>query len=488
MILLSVMPVCAAENTSWVVDEPNVLSQDTVDYISNLDENIFPTYQNKPQLAVVIVDSLPSGESADEYATELFNQYGVGTEEENCGLLFLLSVSDRKYALEVGNGYQDGSGVKNALQQDPVTDDIKTLLQNEDYDGATMAVVEELEDIMANEENGLYNTTAEEGNSEAFDWTGITNDIQPLSDEDKASLVIGGVIILILIGGFFIANITGIIFRNKKKKQILDDNVIYLRLISRDTSEIENKIMQDDFTVTEDSVRHKIYKEYVSAQLDKIEKLPHTEGDKAYSDYFEECNTFEKFIAKDLLPIEQIIREVDNKAAELKRIREINIKNIEAYIETLDMHSSVISKESLRNKAHNCQEAAIDNELSNVEIKDIVTHMIESLEFDADYEKFIKQNKDKTNNRYFDKKALRQEILEDSAFRHRGNDIFLDHRFMLLLLSDHITKNRTAEERRIAKEEADAVYYEHQHSSSFDGFGGSFGGGFSNGGGPSGGW
>ena len=123
MLLLST-PVYAAENSKWVVDEPNVLSQETVDYINNLNENIFPNYKNKPQLAIVVLAGLPDGYSINEHKTELFNQYGIGTSAENCGLLFELAIADRKYGIEIGDGYNNYPLLKNDLQNDFITSDV----------------------------------------------------------------------------------------------------------------------------------------------------------------------------------------------------------------------------------------------------------------------------------------------------------------------------------------------------------------------------
>ncbi len=57
------------------------------------------------QIAVVTIDTL-GGDSIDEYATSLFNRWGIGHKDDNRGILILLSLSDRKYRIEIGRGFE----------------------------------------------------------------------------------------------------------------------------------------------------------------------------------------------------------------------------------------------------------------------------------------------------------------------------------------------------------------------------------------------
>jgi len=155
-VMMATTPAYATENSKWVVDEPQVLSQETVDYVTNLNENVFPGYKNKPQLAIVVLAELPDGYPINEHKKELFNQYGVGIATENCGILFELAVADRKYGLEIGDGYNSYPLLKNDLENDFITPDMKSLLVEEDYDIMIKQTVMNLETILANEEAGIY--------------------------------------------------------------------------------------------------------------------------------------------------------------------------------------------------------------------------------------------------------------------------------------------------------------------------------------------
>ena len=114
LLLLSIlMPVVANANENdgygneWVYDEAQVISDETEDYIKNLNENVFAGYANKPQLAIMGINNLPY--NMTQYKLDTFNDYGVGTANENCGMLFIFAINDREYGLEIGDGFEKGS-------------------------------------------------------------------------------------------------------------------------------------------------------------------------------------------------------------------------------------------------------------------------------------------------------------------------------------------------------------------------------------------
>jgi uncharacterized protein len=58
------------------------------------------------QITVVIVPSLQGGEIAD-YASKLFEQWGIGQKGKNNGLLMLLAMEEKAVRLEVGYGLEE---------------------------------------------------------------------------------------------------------------------------------------------------------------------------------------------------------------------------------------------------------------------------------------------------------------------------------------------------------------------------------------------
>ena len=145
-----------ATGNEWVYDEPQVISTETEEYIKNLNENVFANYKNKPQLSFILINNLPANYPVDNYTIDMFNEYGVGTKEENCGMLFLLSINDREYSFQIGDGYESGTILRKDLTTDFVTSEMKSLLGDGNYDAVVMKITQHLEKIMADEENGVY--------------------------------------------------------------------------------------------------------------------------------------------------------------------------------------------------------------------------------------------------------------------------------------------------------------------------------------------
>jgi hypothetical protein len=58
------------------------------------------------EIAAVTVDSL-EGRTIEQYANELFNEWGVGKEDKNNGILILIDPDDSKYRTEVGLGLEE---------------------------------------------------------------------------------------------------------------------------------------------------------------------------------------------------------------------------------------------------------------------------------------------------------------------------------------------------------------------------------------------
>lgn len=96
-----------AQETKWVNDETNLLSQELLDGITKLNEKVYAEYDNKPQLGIEVLNTLPEGFSdIDEYRVERFEELGIGDDEHDSGILFILLLEDRKFAIETGYGIE----------------------------------------------------------------------------------------------------------------------------------------------------------------------------------------------------------------------------------------------------------------------------------------------------------------------------------------------------------------------------------------------
>lgn len=130
MVLLPVSAAVVSPNSGfYVYDGAEVLSQETEQYILNNSREL----QSKTGAQIVVV-TIPSlkGQPLEEYATELFRQWGIGDVKKNNGVLLLCAVEDRKFRVEIGYGLEgDLPDGKTGRMQDEY---IIPLLQEDQFD------------------------------------------------------------------------------------------------------------------------------------------------------------------------------------------------------------------------------------------------------------------------------------------------------------------------------------------------------------------
>jgi uncharacterized protein len=84
-------------------DEANVLSQQDKAMLEYLVKSEDDSTSN--QIAVLIIPSI-DGDDIDSYANRVYNKWGLGTKKNDNGVLFLISVGDRRMRMEVGAGLE----------------------------------------------------------------------------------------------------------------------------------------------------------------------------------------------------------------------------------------------------------------------------------------------------------------------------------------------------------------------------------------------
>lgn len=87
----------------YVNDYAGLLNEETKNYIINTNRSL--NSKCGAQIVVVTVPSL-EGKSLEEYATETFRKFGIGSKEKNNGLLLLLALEERQFRVEVGYGLE----------------------------------------------------------------------------------------------------------------------------------------------------------------------------------------------------------------------------------------------------------------------------------------------------------------------------------------------------------------------------------------------
>ena len=117
-VSVSAFAVVDRSESFYVADYSNVLSNDTEQMIINYNGSLEQQCQGA-QIVVVTVDYL-DGMYSDEYAYQLFNDWGVGSADYNNGMLLLLAVQENKAWLAYGLGLNsliDNDQVDSLLDQ-----------------------------------------------------------------------------------------------------------------------------------------------------------------------------------------------------------------------------------------------------------------------------------------------------------------------------------------------------------------------------------
>lgn len=102
--------------------------------------------QTGSEVAVVTIPSLGNDETIETYAEKLFQEWGIGKEKEDNGLLLLISRDDRKIRIEIGYGLEPV--ITDIESAHIISDLISPAFKAGDYDkGTTQAIARISQDI-----------------------------------------------------------------------------------------------------------------------------------------------------------------------------------------------------------------------------------------------------------------------------------------------------------------------------------------------------
>ena len=161
----------------YVQDFAGLLSSEQKAELNKLGRNLDDA--TTAQVAVLTVDTL-DGTSIEEYSNEAFREYGIGSEEEDNGVLLVIAVDDQAVRIEVGYGLEgalpDGK-VGRILDEYTIP-----YLQDGQYDQAIIETCKV-----------LYNDVATE-----YNWDGEQVDTVPYEEQgdNPLWLILIGIVIV----------------------------------------------------------------------------------------------------------------------------------------------------------------------------------------------------------------------------------------------------------------------------------------------------
>ncbi len=127
------------------------------DYTGTLSTNVKQSLEAELQLfaasttneiAVVIISSL-EGDSVENYAVKLFEEWKIGNAKNDNGVLLLIAKNDRKLRIEVGYGLE--GALPDILAKDIIDTKITPAFKQEDYDKGVTEGVRAIEQVTKGE-------------------------------------------------------------------------------------------------------------------------------------------------------------------------------------------------------------------------------------------------------------------------------------------------------------------------------------------------
>ncbi len=122
--------------TGYVSDFAQVLSSDTRNSLE-VDLTAFAATTSN-EIAVAIVPSM-DGDYVENYAVKLFEEWKIGKEDRDNGVLLLLAIEEREMRIEVGYGLE--GALPDSVAKRILDNEMTPLLKSGDYDGAVTAGV-----------------------------------------------------------------------------------------------------------------------------------------------------------------------------------------------------------------------------------------------------------------------------------------------------------------------------------------------------------
>lgn len=144
-------------------DFAKILNESTERDIVSLGESTFKATEGG-QVVFVSIDTL-NGATIEEYANTLFNKWKIGTKDK--GILFILSMQERKSRIEVGYGYE---GILTDLESNKLLIKFSELNKEKGMDEAVKTIYADICSIVTGDGDSVqYPDTAEVRERESGD-------------------------------------------------------------------------------------------------------------------------------------------------------------------------------------------------------------------------------------------------------------------------------------------------------------------------------
>lgn len=132
-----------ADRSKYVSNPDGVLSSEATARLNDILGRLWES--TSAEVVVVAVDDL-DGMDVNDYATKLFERWGIGKADNDNGLLILISRGDRRAALRTGYGLE--GPLPDIVCGRIIREQMAPYFRNEDYDNGTLVAVGRVAEIL----------------------------------------------------------------------------------------------------------------------------------------------------------------------------------------------------------------------------------------------------------------------------------------------------------------------------------------------------
>lgn len=147
--ILFLMPARADNHD--VMDDADVLDQQTERYIYDVNQNQLARIKGHPQIAVITKKSVDG--SIEDEAQQLFNHYRFGTKGYDNGVLLLIDVGGHHVRMQTGYGIE--SAVPDNFVNQLMNSDVQADFRDDNYSAGTKKMVKKLSNRIVDNQSDL---------------------------------------------------------------------------------------------------------------------------------------------------------------------------------------------------------------------------------------------------------------------------------------------------------------------------------------------
>ncbi|MEG1447587.1 MAG: TPM domain-containing protein, partial [Ruthenibacterium sp.] len=180
------------EGNAYVMDAAGVLSENTISMIAHKNNALYN--ESGAQIAVATITDT-QGYTLENYTTELFNAWQVGSKKENNGVLLVLDTNAEDYQCV------QGRGLENLLPTSTLSRILQESLEPDFAAGDYDAGVQKTFDALYRELANIYGISADAptGNTEnSNDYYGYGTTMQP-EERGGFGMIFGAIVFLVIV-------------------------------------------------------------------------------------------------------------------------------------------------------------------------------------------------------------------------------------------------------------------------------------------------